>query len=111
LAFGRDDSGQVVEAFHGRAWYRGARHDGSTQPDDSAEFDQFAGDYRSHNPWHAHVRVLKQGGNLMLDNHPVPLERFEDGSFGHRDTPERLTFDTIVDGKALRMTYACNDFY
>ena len=111
LSFGRDASGQVVEAFHGGAWYRGEQYAGCEQVDVPEELAAFPGDYRSHNPWHPYLRVMLQKDRLVLGHHPQPLERFEDGSFGHRDTPERLTFDTFVDGKALRLTYACNDFY
>lgn len=111
LSFGRDGSGKVVEAFHGNSWYRSERYSGPEQPDSSGELAPYAGDYRSHNPWYPFVRVNYRKGRLTLGNQFEPLVQLADGSFALGDTPERITFDVLVDGQPLRMTYAGNAFY
>lgn len=111
LTFGRNDDGDVTEAFHGNAWYTGERYDGPLTIEYPDEWNAFAGDYRSHNPWYPHMRILLRRGGLCLDQHPEPLQQFEDGSFGHQDEPERLRFDTVVDGEAWRLNYAGHDLY
>jgi D-alanyl-D-alanine carboxypeptidase len=111
LSFGRNDQGDVVETFHGNTWYVNERYDGPLAIDYPDEWNALTGDYRSHNPWHPHLRILLRKGRLYVDGHPEPLQQFEDGSFGHQGDPERLRFDTLVDGVALRLNYSGNDFY
>jgi len=111
LEFGRDESGEVVEVFHGNAWYINDRYSGPLHFHVPEELRSCAGEYRSHNPWYPHMRVLLRKGRLVLDSKPEQLLQFDDGSFGYRDEPERLRFDTVVDGKALRLSYSCNHFY
>lgn len=111
LGFGRDENGNIVEAFHGNTWYTNERYDGPTSFSHPEEWNAFAGEYRSHNPWHPHLRVLLRKGELVLDGDHRPLESFGDGTFGYNDDPERLRFDTLVDNRALRLNYSGNDLY
>ena len=114
LSFGRNaDGGNVVELFHGAGWHVNDRYQGPTSFDTPPEWDAFQGHYRAHNPWATNFRVVQRKGQLWLvfpaapdgfeDEQPlVPLE---DGSFraGVEETsPERVRFDVVVDGKALR---------
>jgi len=112
--FGRQaDGGEVVELFHGAGWYVNDRYQGPTSFGTPPEWDAFPGHYRAHNPWATNFRVVRRKGQLWLV-FPVAPDGFEDeqplvplgdGSFraGTGETcPERLRFDTIVDGKALR---------
>jgi hypothetical protein len=114
LSFGRHaDTGDVVELFHGPGWYVNDRYQGPTSFDATPEWDAFQGHYRTHNPWATNFRVVRRKGQLWLifptapdgfeDEQPlVPLG---DGSFrasAEETSPERVRFDVVVDGKALR---------
>jgi hypothetical protein len=114
FTFGRQaETGDVVELFHGAGWYVNNCYQGPTSFDTPPEWDAFQGHYRAHNPWATNFRVVRRKGQLWLicpaapdgfeDEQPlVPLG---DGSFraGAEETsPERVRFDAVVDGKALR---------
>jgi CubicO group peptidase (beta-lactamase class C family) len=70
----------------------------------------FLGHYRSHNAWLTNFRVVAKEGGLRwvcdhLSDERAPMTPLEDGGFrvGERDwSPERLRFDTIIDGVAQR---------
>ena len=70
----------------------------------------FLGHYRSHNAWLTNFRVVAKEGGLRwvcdhLSDERAPMMPLEDGGFrvGDRDwSPERLRFDTIIDGVAQR---------
>jgi hypothetical protein len=116
LRFGRDGN-TVVEAFHGSAWYRHDRYSGPTAFDYPAEWTAYPGHYRSHNPWLPAFRVVLRKGALALidpagsEEPLVPLGR-DTFRVGLDDRgPERLRFDQIVDGQALRATTAMCDYY
>ncbi|MBA3644480.1 MAG: hypothetical protein H0W59_10490, partial [Chloroflexia bacterium] len=114
LSFGRQaDAGDVVELFHGAGWYVNDRYQGPTSFETPPEWDAFQGHYAAHNPWATNFRVVRRKGQLWLvfpaapdgfeDEQPlVPLG---DGSFrasAEETSPERVRFDIVVDGKALR---------
>jgi hypothetical protein len=66
--------------------------------------------------WHAHVRVLLRRGHLLVvhpDCAEEPLMQLHDGSFrvGDEQSPERVQFDAVVDGKAQRVNLSVQDFY
>ena len=72
-----------------------------------------AGHYRAHNPWAPHFQVVLRGARPWL-LFPAPSDGFDasqpltatnDGEFRCGEdpaNPERLSFDTVVDGHALR---------
>ena len=114
LRFGRQaDTGDVVELFHGADWYVNDRYQGPTSFDTPPEWDAFQGHYAAHNPWATNFRVVRRKGQLWLV-FPAAPDGFEDeqplvllgnGSFRasvEETSPERVRFDTVVDGKALR---------
>ena len=106
-------TGDVVELFHGAGWYVNDRYQGPTSFDTPPEWDAFPGHYRAHNPWATNFRVVRRKGQLWLV-FPVAPDGFEDeqplvplgdGSFragADETSPERVRFDVVVDGKALR---------
>lgn len=114
LTFARAADGRVAEAFYGDSWYIGAAYDGPAHFEHPPEWDAFVGRYRSHNPWVPFAEALLRKGRLMLlaggyegaagDDEPlVPLP---DGSFRVGDDPhgpERVRFDTELEGKVLRL--------
>jgi CubicO group peptidase (beta-lactamase class C family) len=74
------------------------------------EWLPFLGHYRSHNSWLTNFRVVAKEGGLMLSADAVdemrhPLSPLDDGHFrvGKQPwSPERLAFDTVIDGRAQR---------
>ncbi len=68
------------------------------------------GHYRSHNAWLTNFRVVANDGRLMISADAVdevrhPLSPLDDGQFrvGKQPwAPERLSFDSVIDGRAQR---------
>lgn len=111
------ESGRVVEAGHGSDWYAHERYTGPTTFDHPAEWAAYPGHYRSHDPWLTNFRVVLRRGELRLV-HPWGEEesllfldnaRFQVGEETH--SPERLSFNTVVDGQALRANLSGCDYY
>lgn len=115
LRMGRAE-GRVVEAFHGPDWYAGDRYAGATTFDAPVEWAAYTGHYRSHNPWTSNFRVVQRKGAVLLsrpDGGEEPLAPLGAGVFrvGAAPSPERLRFDTIVDGQALRASLSGEPYY
>jgi hypothetical protein len=116
LRFGRHD-GQIAEVFHGPAWFVHGRYKGPVKFDIPAEWAAYPGHYRSHNPWMSSFRVVLRKGALALihasgdEDALVSLggARFRIGD--DERSAERLSFDTIVEGEALRANYSGGDYY
>jgi D-alanyl-D-alanine carboxypeptidase len=118
LRFRRQD-GSVVQATHGGNVYtrEGSAEQLAPKPPD--EWRAYAGHYRAYNPWLSTFRAVLQGGELILDwpswgpfDQLTPLS---DGSFrvgAEEWSPERVRFDAIVDGRALRANLSgCGEYY
>lgn len=107
LGVERDADKQVLAVTHGAQWYA---REGVEQPgaaDAPPEWAAYVGTYRSHNPWHGHMAVVLRRGRLYVDGREelVPLEdgTFKVGTNPH--APERVSFDVVINGTALRATY------
>jgi CubicO group peptidase (beta-lactamase class C family) len=79
--------------------------DGSGPP----EWRRIVGHYRSHNAWLTNFRVVARDGALQwgsdhLGSDRQPLVPLDDGRFrvGREWSPERLSFDSFLDGTAQR---------
>ncbi|HEY7127629.1 MAG TPA: serine hydrolase domain-containing protein [Ktedonobacterales bacterium] len=125
LRFQRQD-GQVAEATFGADWYTNERYQGPTTFEVPAEWKAYVGHYRSHNPWLSNFRVVLRKGKLVLlvaAGGEQELAQESDGSFSYSrfldeqktvHPPERLHFDTLVDGLAQRAILsgcACYRFF
>jgi D-alanyl-D-alanine carboxypeptidase len=116
LRFGRE-KGEVVEAFHGPRWYTNQRYTGPTTFDHPPTWDTYSGHYRSHNPELSDFRIVLRKGELTLihaSGDEEPLVSLGGTVFRvGEDTrsPERIRFDTIVDGRALRADLSCGIYY
>ena len=119
LHFGREGEkdGPVVELFYGNDWYVNGRYQGSTEFDIPNEWLAYPGHYRCHNPWYTNFRIVLRKGELwhiwpngsgskMVD---LGDGRFRFGNGDH--SPERLQFDSIVNGEAWRAVWPGNAFY
>jgi CubicO group peptidase (beta-lactamase class C family) len=121
LVFGRNGD-RVVELFHGPGWLVNDRYDGPAAFDHPPEWLAFPGRYRSHNPWLPFFAVVLRKGELCqivpagADGFDAeqPLIPLPDGSFrvgSDERGPERIRFDTIVDGQAVRANLSGGEYY
>jgi D-alanyl-D-alanine carboxypeptidase len=122
LRFEVGEGGRANVAHHGPDRYQA---DGRTQAGrpsrTEAEWHAFVGHYRSHDPWASNVRVFLRGGEPWLQDpahdepryHERPLQPLPDGSFrvGEPWSPDRIRFDTVIDGHATRAVYDCAPMY
>lgn len=112
LGFGRQQEA-VVEAFHGGSWWTNEKYNGARGFESPQEWNAYVGRYRSDSPWYGSTRVVVRKGRLLLDGEQ-PLDQIETGVFrpeGDNNGAERITFDTLVNGSAMRMNYSGIDFY
>jgi CubicO group peptidase (beta-lactamase class C family) len=80
------------------------------------EWFPFAGHYRCHNPWLPNLRVCWRAGELWVEfpsgdvwAAELPLVPLADGLFrvgADERSPERLAFDTVIGGVAVRAVYS-----
>lgn len=112
LGFGRDKKDVVVEAFHGGSWWANEHYVGPKMFGYLTAWDAFTGHYRSDSPWYGSARVLIRKGRLLIDGEQ-PLIQIEPGVFRPEGDSgaERITFDTIVNGKANHVNYSGIDYY
>lgn len=117
LRFGRDDGDQVVEAFHGPDWYTHSRYEGNREHAVFHGWGAYPGYYRTQHPYWNNFWIVLRKGNLVLV-HPfageqllVPLETGEFRVGDNPYSPERVSFDTVVDGMALRLRYSGCDYF
>ncbi|MEX1046908.1 MAG: serine hydrolase domain-containing protein [Actinomycetota bacterium] len=107
LRFGRDEQGEVVEAFHGGDWFPNERYKGPREFPHPEEWDALSGHYTAHNPMYPGFRIFVRKGLLFADMYSEdwPLKQLPDGRFhaGEEDwSPRRIEFDMFVDGKPAR---------
>jgi hypothetical protein len=105
LGFVRDGRG-VAEAFHGADWYAGVRYAGAREFDYPKAWEGFVGHYHNDSPWYGDERVVLRKGRLRLGGLQLLVPK-ADGTFGVGDTeaPDRVGFESIVAGRAMRMNY------
>ena len=78
--------------------------------------EPYTGHYRAYNPWYSNFHVVLRAGELVLIwawGSELPLTQLDEGWFRVDDewSPERLRFDAIADGQALRATLAGEAYY
>ncbi|MEP6719744.1 MAG: serine hydrolase domain-containing protein, partial [bacterium] len=112
LGFSREQ-GKVVEAFHGARWWTNAAYTGVKTVQYPAEWDAYDGHYKSDSPWYGSTRLVVRKGKLLVEG-LQPLEQIEPGVFrvaGQSVDVDRVVFDTIIDGRAMRATYSGIEFF
>jgi len=116
LRFGRAD-GKVVEVFHGLDWYTHKRFAGPTNFDYPKEWEAYVGHYRSNSPWLSNFRIALRKGALALiypDGTEEPMTLVKDNLFRVGEKahgPERIRFDSLVNGQALRTNLSGQVYY
>ena len=106
----------VVEVSYGPDWYAHQRYRGLGQFDVPDAWRAYPGHYRSANPWSSSARVLLRKGKLWLvepSGGEQELVELAPGMFqvGTEETAERVRFDSVVNGQALRINVSGLDFY
>jgi CubicO group peptidase (beta-lactamase class C family) len=119
MSFQRED-GRVVSFGNGAEIYvREGRNRQSETNDYPEAWKAYPGHYRAHNPWLSNFRIFLRGGILFVAYVSAQTEvearlvELAGGAFqvGEEKTPNRLRFDTIVNGQALRATFIGGDYY
>jgi len=112
LTFGREKDG-VVEAFHGPDWWTNKRYSGPKVFEYPKEWDTLTGRYGSDSPWYGSTRLLVRKGRLILDDQQflIPLGPGVFRPQGDNNAAERITFDTLVNGKTMHLNFSGIDFY
>lgn len=115
------EGGVVTQAVWGPRWLRHGRYIGPTSFDPPPAWSAFVGRYRSWNPWAPGFEVFLRGGRLWLGfvgdtldwGGDVPLTELEDGTFrvGDEWFPDRVRFDTVIDGRATRAIVDAAPYY
>jgi D-alanyl-D-alanine carboxypeptidase len=112
LDFGREKD-VVVEAFHGAGWWTNEHYSGAKRFDYPKEWDAYTGHFHSDSAWYGSTRVVIRKGQLLVGG-DQPLEPVQPRVFRPADDPsdaDRVIFDNIVDGQAMRMNYSGVEFF
>lgn len=112
LGFSREQ-GKVTEAFHGGRWWTNELYSGPKTFQYPAEWDAYAGHYHSDSPWYGSTRLVLRKGQLLVEG-LQPLEQIEPRVFRVAGQPvdvDRVVFDTIVENRAMRVTYSGIEFF
>lgn len=102
----------VVEAFHGANWYPNDRYEGPRTFDYPKEWEAYRGHYRNDSPWYGSTRIVMRKGRLWAEGAPlIPLGGgvFRVGEENY--SPERISFNSLIAGKAMRMNHSGVDFF
>ena len=105
LGFGRQ-SERIVEAFHGGNWYAGPAYSGPHTFTTPKDWEAYAGHYFNDSAWYGDTRVVLRKGQLFVDG-VQPLISTGEGRFAtSAESPDWISFETVIDGRAMRMSYS-----
>jgi hypothetical protein len=116
FTFEQRDSTTVAVSY-GPEWYAGAAYTGPRDFETPAEFLPLVGRYENHNPEGEPVRVFVRKGRLYAAeglSEAMELVRLGENLFRPSTpefNPERYSFDTIVEGHALRLLWSGMPMY
>lgn len=103
LGFGRQEQ-QVTQAFYGPDWYIGTKYTGPRTFETKKDWEAYVGHYYNDSAWYGDERIVLRKGQLFLDG-VQPLVPRGDGKFsvGDPEGPDWVSFESIVDGRAMRL--------
>jgi hypothetical protein len=106
LGFVRENQ-QVTQAYYGANWYLGEKYTGPKTFETKKEWEGFAGHYYNDSAWYGDIRIVMRKGQLLIEG-VQPLVPRADGKFGlgDPDGPDWMAFETIVDGRAMRLNFS-----
>lgn len=116
LRFARNAGKQPAEVSYGSDWYVTARYQGPQTFVTPEVWNAFPGHYRTQHQWSNNFRIVLRKDDLWLLSPGGGEERLfavDGGAFavGDKDSAERIRFDTILDGAALRADLSGVHFY
>jgi len=97
-----------IESTHGPDWFWVEAYEGAPDSKYPAEWDVYAGHYHTYSLWMNELYIQLWG---LFES---PLSPLDDGSFRFGEaeySPERLRFDCILAGKALRADLSGAEYY
>lgn len=109
---GEDEKGKVTDVSQGTHWYTVKGFPDAIHAAPPVDYAAYVGHFVNNGPEGPIARVYVRNGRLMMvlseddDPTPQPLEPVGPGYFriGKEDySPERARFDTLIDGRALRL--------
>ncbi|HEY2803138.1 MAG TPA: hypothetical protein VGJ67_04390, partial [Actinomycetota bacterium] len=84
-------------------------------PEVPVAWKQLTGLYRAYNPWFPVFRVYVRGGELFLcaGEREERMEAVGEGEFrvGQSWSPDRVSFGTVIDGRAQVANYNAQPFW
>ncbi len=102
---------RAVGVSRGAQWYAASGASTRIAPALPKEYGSYIGHFENNGPEGPNARVFVRNGRLMLAHHleapAQPLEPLTPGVFRWGDkaySPERVRFDTVVEGRALRLS-------
>jgi CubicO group peptidase (beta-lactamase class C family) len=114
LRFERDN-GVVTGFSHGSEWFTRDGHATPAAVSYPKEWDAYPGHYRTTHAWFNNFRVVVRRGTLYLvtpAGAEMAMEPAAPGLFKQKGTSsERIRFDSIVEGQALRANLSGVDYY
>lgn len=116
LVVAERDGEQIAAIHHGPYWLGKVGLPHALLEPMPDEWAAYTGWYRCHNPWLGLIRIIERRGKLLLaypngdDSELFPLG---DGAFRIDEAPsaERIVFDAMADGVALRATMNGQPYY
>jgi CubicO group peptidase (beta-lactamase class C family) len=108
LTFAGDSNG-MAEVWYGDQWYAGERYHGPRTFSAPAAWQAYPGHYRIMQPWEPNFRIVLRKGALWYvapGGNEEQLTQIGPNEFrvGEPNSAERLSFGTVVEGKALTAT-------
>jgi D-alanyl-D-alanine carboxypeptidase len=114
LRFERE-KGRVIGFSHGGDWYARDGHEPVTAPAHPKAWNAYPGHYRTTHAWFNNFRIVVRRGALYLispSGGETKMEALGPGLFKEAGmSAERLRFDSVVDGQALRANLSGVDYY
>ena len=111
----KGEKSAVVALTHGATWLPRSDAPPSPAKPHPAEWDSYVGHYRTTHAWFNNFRIVVRRGVLYLvspDGSETMMEPLGAALFKEQGkSAERLRFDSIVDGKALRANLSGVDYY
>ena len=121
FTFGRNDEETVVEVTHGPDWFTNERYAGPTRFETPEAWSAYTGRYRNYSPWFPYFEIFTRKGRLLAvigigsetGSGEITLQPRGQGVFhpGEDPTPERLRFEDVVNGQALRAEWSGHEFF
>lgn len=120
LRFERDDGGAVVALSCGPSWFAREGRAPLAAPAPDPSWARLTGTYRSYDPWAPVFSVICRRNRLLMvapwlypadELELVPLSGGDFRVGAPSWLPDRLSFDTVIDGRATRAVYDGLPFY